>query len=170
MDPIYIPALTRAPAQTEVIAFSERLPDLETLMPVKGELRVAHRCTYLEVSAHIETIVTLTCNRCLQQYNYRLDITPTELIWLDEAAAVDDVDSLLEQDLTSDDLVESLPPEGTFDPTTWIYEQVCLALPQRQLCDAACPGIPLSTAANGEGLVDRRWASLEALRQQLDNN
>lgn len=168
MEPISIPRLTRAPQQTEVVDFDEPIPGIETLTPVQGQIQVTHHGTYLEVSAKADTIVTLTCHRCLQQYNYRLSIAPSELIWLDKTAHEFDP-LLLDQDISSDDLVESLPPDGSFDPTTWIYEQLCLEIPQRQLCDQSCKGIDLSEALPQTPEVDRRWASLEALKQQLSD-
>lgn len=168
MEPIYIPRLTRAPHRTEAIAFNEMIPGLDTLTPVHGQLQVTHQGNYLEVSAQAETIVTLSCHRCLQQYNYRLAIAPTELIWLD-ASANSDEPILLEQDVESDDLVESLPPDGQFDPAGWLYEQLCLELPPRQLCDQNCQGIELPKSVKPETQGDRRWASLEALRNQFSD-
>lgn len=169
MDKIYIPKLIQAPDQAETVPFSEMIPGLETLTPVQGQLRVSHRGNFLEVGAKAETIITLMCDRCLQQYNYRLSITPTEIIWLNETAEeVDPV--LLDQDLDSDDLVESLPPQGYFEPMTWLYEQLCLEIPQRKLCDAQCSGIELPQREESAlPVVDRRWAGLESLRNQLSD-
>jgi uncharacterized protein len=67
--------------------------------------------------------------------------------------------------------METLPPNGYFDPTAWIYEQICLALPQRQICDASCPGIEVADtdSTNPAGMrVDHRWAALAQLQQQLE--
>ncbi|MBD2096942.1 DUF177 domain-containing protein [Trichocoleus sp. FACHB-591] len=165
MDAIYIPQLTRAPEQTEVLEFKEFLPDLETLTPVQGQLKVTHRGNYLEVSVQAETIITLACHRCLQNYNHRLDVDASELIWLDESAG--DADAIiLGREVGLEDLVESLSPQGNFDAAKWLYEQLCLAIPQRQLCDPACTGIKLSDSLSSSG-TDSRWASLEALRKQL---
>ncbi len=169
MDEIYIPQLKKAPHQTEVIHFKEFLPGPDTLTPVQGQLAVTHQGNYLEVSAQAETIITLTCHRCLQQYNHRLEIKASELIWLDEAADEPDTGPL-EREVAVEDLVETLPPQGYFDPGRWLYEQLCLAIPQRQLCDQQCPGIVLQ----GEELasiatVDRRWAALEALKKNLSS-
>ena len=165
MDAIYIPQLTRAPEQTEVLEFKEFLPELETLTPVQGQLKATHRGNYLEVSAQAETIVTLSCHRCLQNYNHRLAVDTSELIWLDESA--DKVDAvILDREVGLEDLVESLSPQGYFDAGKWMYEQLCLAIPQRQLCDEACAGIQLSDSLSSSG-TDRRWASLEALKKQL---
>jgi uncharacterized protein len=169
MEAIYIPQLTRAPEQTEVIKFNQTISGLATLTPVQGWVRVKHHGNFLEVDAQAETIVTLTCNRCLQQYNYKLSITPSELIWLDESA--DHLDALLlDREITSDDLLESLSPTGYFEPETWVYEQLCLAIPLRQLCDAQCQGIQVPEAKPPQSSVDRRWAGLEAFKDQFSQN
>lgn len=166
MEAIYIPRLTRAPQQTEVIDFDETIADLETLTPVQGRLKVTHQGNYLEVSAQAETIITLTCHRCLQQYNYRLAISPTELIWLDEMAN-QAAPVLFDQEIAVADLIETLPPTGYFEPTTWLYEQLCLEIPQQQLCDQTCQGIQVAQAEASEPAIDHRWASLEGLKNQL---
>ncbi|MDF5732868.1 MAG: YceD family protein [Rhizonema sp. PD38] len=167
MDAIYIPQLTQAPERTEEIQVDEFLPGLETLTPVRGRIRVQHHGNYLEVSAQAEAIITCTCNRCLQNYNHRLMTDTKEIIWLDEAANEIEDELLLEREVALDDLVETLSPQGDFYPSEWLYEQMCLALPQRQLCDNNCPGIQLNSASILEKPVDRRWASLEALKKQL---
>lgn len=166
LKPIPIPRIARAPEQTETLRFSEMLPELATLTPVQGEICVMHRGNFLEVTAQAEAIVTLTCDRCLQQYNYRLIATPTEIIWLEDNANPELI--LLDEDLAPEDLVETLPPQGYFEPATWLYEQLCLELPQRKLCDKKCKGIELPPPpADAAPVVDQRWARLESLKDQL---
>jgi len=170
LQPIYVPQLLRAPERCYTLEVDDYWDDLATLMPVRGRLTVAHKTTYLDVSATAEAIVTLTCDRCLQQYNHRLKIDVNELIWLDNA--VDD-DPDLEKENTVDELVETLSPQGHFDPSTWLYEQLCLGLPLRQLCDAGCTGIqhPSTTPPEErEPEIDHRWASLQALKSQLESS
>ncbi|MBW4633217.1 MAG: DUF177 domain-containing protein [Iphinoe sp. HA4291-MV1] len=166
MDAIYIPQITKAPQRTEEIQVKEFLPGLETLTPVRGCVRVQHHGNYLEVSGQAETIITCTCNRCLQNYNHRLTVNTKEIIWLDEAANETD-DLPLEREMAFDDLVETLSPQGYFYPNEWLYEQMCLELPQRQLCDTNCLGIQPSVDSKSDKRVDRRWASLEALKKQF---
>ncbi|MBW4519961.1 MAG: DUF177 domain-containing protein [Scytolyngbya sp. HA4215-MV1] len=165
MEAIHIPQLIKAPARTETISFREMLPDLETLTPVQGRLQVIHQGQYLEVSVRAETIITLTCHRCLKQYNHRLSLETTELIWLEDPAAAS-LPYASEREVSVEDLVETLSPTGYFDPTSWLYEQLCLEIPPRQLCDEACSDIPQS-AQSSEPNIDRRWASLQALKQQF---
>lgn len=169
MEAVYIPQLLKAPEQTEVIDVREFLPGLETLTPVRGRIRVQHHGSYLDVSAQAEAISTLTCHRCLQQYNHRLSVDTSEIIWLEETAGQPD-DGPLEREVAWVDLVESLPPQGYFYPSEWLYEQLCLAIPQRQLCDEQCAGIQTATVQETQQLVDRRWASLETLKKQLPDS
>lgn len=165
MKAIYIPQLAQAHERTQTIEFKENLKGIETLTPVQGSLKVTHQGTYLEVSAQADAIVTLVCHRCLQQFNHRLLVSASEIIWLADSS---DESGILpfDQDLSVDDLVESLPPDGDFEPTAWLYEQLCLAIPQKQLCDQQCNGIEVADAVLNPG-IDRRWASLESLKGQL---
>lgn len=166
MEAIYIPQLLKAPEKTETIQVQEFLQDLETLTPVRGWIKAKHCGNYLEVSAAAETIITLTCHRCLQQYNHRLVVDTSEIIWLDEAAEQTDM-LLVEREIAMEDLVETLPPRGFFEPSQWLYEQLCLELPQRQLCDAKCSGIQPENNDAATALIDKRWASLQALKKDL---
>jgi uncharacterized protein len=168
MEAIHILRIAKAPEQKEVIQFQESIPHLETLTPVKGRMIVKHQGNYLEVLAKAETIVTLTCHRCLQQYNYRLAIDTSEIIWLDEAANRPDTGPL-ERETPLEDLMETLPPDGYFHPDEWLYEQLCLAMPLRQLCDRDCQGVIPAGIEAIESPIDRRWQALEALKKQLSN-
>jgi uncharacterized protein len=168
MEAIYIPGLTKAPEKTEVIQVEQFIPDLETLTPVRGQIRVQHHGNFLEVSASSETIVTLTCHRCLKQYNHRLTLDTSEIIWLDPAADQPD-EGPIEREVAVEDLIETLPPQGYFDPSEWLYQQLCLEIPQRQLCDSLCKGIQPAPPAASAQPIDHRWASLEALKKQLPN-
>lgn len=177
MEAIHIPRLARAPEQTETLAVLHRLPHLETLTPVQGEIIVTHCGNYLDVKGRAEAIVTLSCDRCLQQYNHRVVVDAAEFIWLQHAAD-DPAAAQLEREVTLEELIETLEPDGYFRPLEWLYEQFCLATPPRQLCDPACQGISFDAAppaqsssqplAQPSPQVDRRWASLQSLQQSLE--
>ncbi|MBE9110459.1 DUF177 domain-containing protein [Nodosilinea sp. LEGE 07298] len=164
MDNVYIPHLLQRLEKTLTVDLDTHLADLETLTPVRGELTVIHQGTYLEVKARANTIVTLSCDRCLKTYNHRVAIAPQELIWLEHEP--DPATLPLEREVAVDDLVETLPPNGHFYPETWLYEQICLALPQPQICDEDCPGIDVGKPAQAKP-VDHRWSALAQLQQQF---
>ncbi|BAU12960.1 hypothetical protein LEP3755_34960 [Leptolyngbya sp. NIES-3755] len=166
MEAIHIPRLIQYPEHTKTIEFKTLLKDLKTLTPVQGWIKITHQGNFLEISAKAEAIVTLTCHRCLQQFNHRLAIEPSEMIWLDENA--DQLDELpLDKELSMDDLVETLSPNGYFAPETWLYEQLSLEIPQRQLCEQDCPGIEVADEIKNPG-IDSRWAALQAFKGHLN--
>lgn len=165
MEAIYIPGLLKLPDQTEVIEVNECFAGLETLTPVRGRLKVTHQGNYLEVSGQGSTIITLTCHRCLRQYNHRLTVDTSELIWLDESTEQADFVPL-EREVPLEDLVETLHPQGAFQVDNWLYEQLCLVMPLKQLCDRECPGIPINQQ-DSISSKDRRWEALEAFKGKL---
>jgi uncharacterized protein len=173
MEPLYIPQLANRQDRTLEIVVDTIVPEFETLTPVRGKIIVKHGGTYLDLSAQTETIITLKCDRCLQQYNHRLILNTTEIIWL-EAEDPEPPRPGVEIKNELEELVESLPPDGHFDPNVWLYEQLCLALPARQLCNLDCAGIapaqvPAAIPAEPVSL-DSRWGILETLKDRLENS
>ena len=162
MRAIHIPQLLNAPDKTLSLDIAEHLPALSTLTPVKGEMSVAHRGTFLEIKAQAHAIMTLECDRCLQSYNTRIQVDTSEILWLEEPIAED----VLEKEVELEDLKDSLPPNGYFKPDEWLYEQMCLAIPQKQICNADCEGIAIKHNPP-EQTVDHRWAALSSLKQKL---
>ena len=67
--------------------------------------------------------------------------------------------------------MENLSPTDSFSPSDWLYQQLCLELPHKQLCETKCPGIDFNEDAeeteSSETISDSRWASLAALKRQL---
>jgi uncharacterized protein len=165
MDAIYIPHLLKAPERKRIIPLDDFISSLETLTPIRGQLAIRHGGNFLDVFVQAETIVTLTCDRCLQQYNHRIALQTSEIIWLDEDADRDK-NIPLEREVAVEDLSETLPVDGYFAPETWLYEQLSLTIPLQKLCGKDCQQ-PLVATADGEPTTDSRWASLEALKRQL---
>ena len=173
MEPLFIPQLANRQDRTLEVIIDKMIPEFETLTPVRGKVIVKHGGTFLDVSAQTETIITLRCDRCLQQYNHRLVLDTTEIIWL-EAESEEPARRGLELKTDLEDLVDSLPPDGHFQPEDWLYEQLCLSLPQRQLCNSDCAGIapveiPIPQPVEVKQ-IDSRWGILETLKNQLDNS
>ena len=168
MEPIYIPHLLKAPKRTAQIIVDDSITGLDTLVPVKGVISVRHGGNFLEVASQAETITTLVCDRCLQHYNHRLAIDTNELIWL-ESELENAADIPNEREVSLEDLSETLPPNGHYDPEAWLFEQLSLALPLRKVCGDDCPGAS-QKATSDENYIDNRWSSLAALKEQLNGN
>ena len=159
MEKIYIPRLLKMPEQKEEIKLNHQISGLNTLTPVKGIFQVAHRGNFLELELQVNTILTLTCDRCLQTFNYRLEVDTSEIILLQEAET--DFNLPLEREIISENLSETLPPNGELMVEEWIYEQLSLSMPLRNLCSNNCQ--PPSVKHNSMTIGDSRWSSLSSL-------
>ena len=146
------------------------LEGLTSLTPVRGQLRVTLRRTMLEVAGDAATIITLCCDRCLQHFNHPLRFETSELIWIDDDARPEELDSELvgaaitNPELDPEDCSEKLDPNSAFDPAHWLFEQLSLQLPLVSRCGDECPGPATWSTAGPVG--DPRFGVLAALQQQ----
>ena len=142
------------------------LDQLPSLTPVRGYLSAEHKGNVLAVEGELQTIVTLTCDRCLGQFNQKLSCQPSELIWLGEASPSDL--ELRESDQISalDGLVECLDPRGMFEPRQWAFEQLNLQMPVVNCCGEDCPGPSLPNAPFSDPAPDPRWKALRELQRE----
>ncbi|WP_254932878.1 DUF177 domain-containing protein [Cyanobium sp. WAJ14-Wanaka] len=135
---------------------------LDSLRPVRGKLSARHRGNLLEVEGEMATVISLCCDRCLQQYNQPLRAKASEVISLEEPPL--DGGEVFELEGASIDAAvsEHLDPRGNFDPEQWVYEQLSLQIPLVSNCGAACPG-PGAWESVGPS-QDPRWAALGQLK------
>lgn len=136
--------------------------EFESLTPVRGHLHVIHQGTALEVSGVAEAIVTLSCARCLQDYNHALRAEVKELV---EFRSPSPTAATLDAPL-GEDLDDRLDPWGSFDPERWLFEQLSLQLPLVNRCGEDCPGPACWGSA--PTTVDPRWTALAVLRHPGD--
>jgi uncharacterized protein len=166
MDKIFIPQLAKTVNATETIQFKEFIEGLDSLTPVQGVIEVKHLGSVLGVKVDAWTIITLTCDRTLQQFNHRLSVNTSELIWLETPVAAQHLPK--EQEVDVEDLVESLPPNGYFYPAEWLYQQLCLAIPFQKIAPDAPEFTELVESLHGEieppSIIDQRWAGLKSLK------
>lgn len=160
LRPVSIPEL-RALSEGKGWQVDQSITDLDSLTPVRGVLAVVHHGTALEVSAEVETILTLCCARCLQPYNQLLRAAARELIDFRSgpSSAAGEADPLAE------DLDDRLDPRGRFDPERWLFEQLSLRLPLVNRCGDDCPG-PARWSSDSRA-TDPRWDALKALSAPL---
>jgi uncharacterized protein len=176
METIYIPQILKMPEQTMEIklcdlrssAFGKRISGLDTLTPVKGLFQVRHGGNFLELELRANTILTLNCDRCLQRFNYRLEVDTSEIIYLKSDTELEE-DYPLEREISGEDLWESLPPDGELMVEDWIYQQLSLAIPLRSLCSNNCQPPGKTTTEINLDNNDNRWSALANLKSLMDN-
>lgn len=172
LEPVPLQEL-RALGTAKVWEVEGELDELPSLTPVRGHVSAEHRGNVLAVEGKLNTIVTLYCDRCLNQFNQKLSCTPSELIWLgDEQPTADELE-LSGEVAEMEGLVDVLDPHGQFDPQQWAFEQLNLLLPVVNHCGDHCPGPPglqqqPKIPDTKTKAVDPRWQALQQLQQQID--
>jgi uncharacterized protein len=159
---IYLPHLASRKPPVLTVDIEENFPSLSSLTPVRGQVTVSHRGSFLEIKGHAQTITSLTCHRCLCQYNHRLEADIDEIVWLKE------VDKAGEDEL--EDLDEHLTEDGTLEVHDLVYQHLSLNLPFQNICTPNCIGIlPAQTDAlegsDPSDRLDQRWEALKKLKQ-----
>ena len=147
-----------------------KLDALPSLTPVRGQISAEHKGNVLAVEGRLEAIVTLCCDRCLNDYNHQLQASPRELIWLGESPPSEDDLQESEEIAALDGLVERLDPCGDFVPEQWVFEQLNLQLPVVNHCGEHCPGPPglnqnTPVVESDSPRTDPRWDALRRLQQ-----
>lgn len=120
---------------------------LAFVRPILNRVEVRHITGSVEVKGTLETVVRLSCGRCLGDFEtpirrrYRLYFTPTS----PEDPEIPDEDGI-ELDAET---INRVPYEGdAIELAESIQEQVVLSLPPYPLCDEACEGLCPRCGAN----------------------
>ena len=175
LRPVALPEL-RLQAAGHHWEVDQAIAGLESLTPVRGELRAVHHGTVLEVEGQVATIVTLRCDRCLGHFNHPLEAEAKEILELNSELPGEQLPSATPANPlgrgspsfngpilpNGEDLDDRLDPLGHFDPERWIFEQLSLRLPQVTRCGADCPG-PVTWSSEAVA-PDPRWAALQGLQ------
>lgn len=148
--------------------FQEKLEEFPSLIPIEGKISAEHQGNFLAVKANFKTIVNLTCDRCLKSYNHKLKYEGEELIWIKQKQCSSSISE--RQDYLDDNLIEFIEPNSSFDPRSWIYDQLNLQMPLLNVCGELCLGhLEITNALQKNNLgsnsssnsgIDPRWSSL----------
>lgn len=175
---ISIDELRALPQQKLNLSFRENIDDLNAVKPVLGELTVSAGATGIKLFGTVQTLLKLTCHRCLRPYFLNLSV-PVEESFI-EHRRQDDFERSgkisREKELTAQDFIEELPEDGVLDITDLVYQAVTLATPVSCLCGDSCPGPAFPDAESLSGSladtkddkesqekIDPRWKNLKTL-------
>jgi uncharacterized protein len=113
-----------------------RARECEFLAPIKIELAAFMEFDHIRVNGQVETVVRLSCSRCLTEYETNI-VAPFTLFY-NKISGVSLEDDL---ELTETDLV-SVSYEGDYiDFTAEITEQIIMEIPLKPLCKEDCLGL-----------------------------
>ncbi len=109
--------------------------DFSFLAPVRASLSISKAEDTLSVRGRIETVVLLSCSRCLKDVEHRID-KDFSLFFTKEGAPEQE-----ELELTGEE-IELVHMEGDeIDTDEVLLEQIALDIPQKPLCASDCKGL-----------------------------
>lgn len=164
------------------IDFKETLEGTQAVKPAVGDLTVIASSTGMRLSGKVQTLLKLSCDRCLRPYFYSLSVDIDERFVIDGFGDWDSKSDKRDRELNKDDFFETLPPDNTLDITDVVYQAVTLATPPVCLCGDECPGPPMPTksgkkaplnqgkeARKAQNQIDPRWKNLKTLFPNEDS-
>lgn len=163
--------MTDFPALSEV----QEAEALRFTEPVSASIEAHWIATLLEVNGNVKSAATLSCSRCLKDYQHDLR-GYFSLTFTREMPDIENLDELeddeLDVELSPDDLGLVHAPGEQIDLHDTVAEQVLLALPVRPLCDEHCLGLcpgcgqDLNVARCGceKPIFNHKFAALKKLK------
>ena len=134
------------------IDFQEKINELENNEIVRGIISIEITSYGVKVEGHVETEVTLECDRCLKSYKSLIQADIDEK-FVKEKIVSDDVKEL---EIKKDNFVEELNGRTDVDITDLVYQSIILNLPNKKLCDINCQGSEELKKIQSEKLIDPR--------------
>ncbi len=158
-----------------LIGFKETLTGLDAVKPVIGDVRLTLGHWGVSISGRVQTLLKLTCDRCLRAYFLSLNVDIDEKLVHD----FDKGSHRRDRELLKKDFVEVIPADGVLDISDIVYQAVTLAAPTYCLCGSDCPG-PSGSQRDSDGLslagdkkeaekADPRWKNLKTLFPKEDS-
>lgn len=116
-------------------------------------------------SGNISTKLMLTCDRCLQDYEYPIDQN-FDVIYTSE-----------EQVDNNDSMMYLHPQDVEIDLSPYVRDTIMLNIPFKKVCSEKCKGLCAGCGVNlnygsctcSDDKIDPRWESLKELKKTLES-
>lgn len=160
---ININELESIPGGQKKISFNEIIDDLDNQNPVNGVVYAKITEYGVDIVGHVSTDLTLKCDRCLEFYDYHLEVDFEDKF----------VKKLLipegkkEVELTEETLAEEIIG-NEIDLTNLIYQEVLLNIPYRKLCNCDCPGFKEMQDTIKEEPIDPRLQIFKDITDEIN--
>jgi uncharacterized protein len=162
---ISLEELSNSPDKTVTLEFDEVIGELNNNAPVKGQVTAMLISGGVKIEGHVETEITLDCDRCLESYPYYVDID------IDEIFVKDELSSAKEVELKQENFVEELKGRTKIDVTDLVYQTIILNIPTKKLCQEECTGSEELLELQADEETDPRLEIFKNLyKDDEDNN
>ena len=133
MPKVLIDDIEREADKTLHVDFDDEITEFDGCR-VKAEIDFKSLGGFIEAKGHVEGVITLECDRCLNKFDYDLDFD------LDETFAKYSLydEYSQEVELRSGQFITDLNGEKEIDVYDLLYQSVILQLPNKKVCGINC--------------------------------
>lgn len=118
------------------VSFNGFIKDITSKSPVEAELKFTDMDEFIKVTGKISGFATLTCDLCLKEYEYKIDIDINELFAKNES--VDE--NKQEVEIKENGFITDLNGEKEINVEDLLYQSIILDFPNKKVCDINCNG------------------------------
>ena len=116
--------------------FSDTIKDINSAGPLEADLTLQSLGEFIEVSGNLKGILNLTCDVCLNEFKYNLNVEIDEM-YAKKALAEDYAQ---ETELKEGQFITDLNGAQEIDIYDLLYQSVILDLPNKKVCGINCNG------------------------------
>lgn len=128
--------IENVPGKKLQVEFEDFLDGIISDEPIKSSLEVVSLGDFIEVKGNITGVAILSCDLCLENYEYDLDIEVEELFA--KNALMDEYGQ--ETELKESQFVTDLKGSSDIDICDLLYQSVILDFPNKKVCGINCKG------------------------------
>ena len=132
MTKILIEDIEKEPNKTLFYEFNEFMEEFDA--EIYADLELKSLGQFIEITGSVQGKLKLTCDRCLHEFDYDLDIDIEETF---AKQALQD-EYTQEFELTRGQFITDLNGEKEIDIYDLLYQSVILALPNKKVCGINC--------------------------------
>jgi uncharacterized protein len=133
---ISIEELENTSSKSLEVHFNEKIEGLNCVTPITSDLTILSLGEFIEVKGNVKGTVTLECDLCLKEFEYKLDFDIDEMFA--KSSLLDDYGQ--ETELKDGQFVTDLQGADEIDIYDLLYQSVILNLPNKKVCGINCNG------------------------------
>ena len=133
---IPIETIENSKDKTLTVDFEEIIDGIECVTPIKSKLIMQSLGEFIQVKGNVKGIVKLQCDRCLENFNYKLDFDIDEMFV--KTALYKNYGE--EYELKEGQFATDLNGSDNIDIYDLLYQSVILNLPNPKVCGINCKG------------------------------
>lgn len=131
--------LENAENKTLYLTFNEKIEGIDCVEPVHAKLCAKSLGEFVQITGHVNAVVNLECDLCLEKFEQKLDFDIDELF--SKSALLEDFEgNEHEYELKEGQFITDLNGANEIDIYDLLYQSVILNFPNKKVCGINCKG------------------------------